>query len=240
VEELLVVGGGLDGVADGVAEVEDHAEAGLFFILTDYFGFDSDGGGYYFGQGFGVGVSFCGVTCAQDGFGVLFHVAEELCVVDDAGFDGLLQAGAKFGGGEGAEKVGVGEDGLWVVEAADEVFAGGEVDAGLAADGGVDLGEEGGGDLHVADAAHVDGGEEAGDVADDATTKGEEEGVAVGPCGGELLGEGFDAGHALVALACGVEEDGWGFFEAGEEGLGPEGPDVGRGDDEGAEGFARV
>jgi len=29
VEELAVVGGGLDGVADGVAEVEDHAQAGI-------------------------------------------------------------------------------------------------------------------------------------------------------------------------------------------------------------------
>ena len=34
VEELAVVGGGLDGVADGVAEVEDHAEAGFLFVLA--------------------------------------------------------------------------------------------------------------------------------------------------------------------------------------------------------------
>ena len=99
-------------------------------------------------------------------------VAEELRVVDDAGFDGLLEAGAKLRGWEGAEEVGVGEDGLRVVEAADEVFSGEEIDAGFAADGGVDLGEEGGGDLDVADAAHVDGCEEAGDVADDASTEG--------------------------------------------------------------------
>ena len=57
---LLVVGGGFDGVADGVAEVEDHAEAGLFFVVADDVGFDADGGGYYFRQGFGVGVSFGG------------------------------------------------------------------------------------------------------------------------------------------------------------------------------------
>ena len=118
-EELLVVGGGFDGVADGVAEVEDHAEAGFFFVFADDVGFDADGGGDYFGQGFGVGVSFR----VEDGCGVLFHVAEELGVVDDAGFDGFLEAGAELGGGEGAEEVGVGEDGLRVVEAADEVFA---------------------------------------------------------------------------------------------------------------------
>ncbi len=70
-----------------------------------------------------------------------------------------------------------------MVEGADEVFSGEEVDAGFAADGGVDLGEEGGGDLDVTDSAHVDGGEEAGDVADDAATEGDEECVAV--CSGE-------------------------------------------------------
>ncbi len=42
VEELLVVGGGLDGVAEGVAEVEDHAEAEFFFVLVDDVGFDAD------------------------------------------------------------------------------------------------------------------------------------------------------------------------------------------------------
>jgi hypothetical protein len=126
------------------------------------------------------------------------------------------------------------------VEAADEIFSCCEVDAGFAADGGVDLREQCGGDLHVADAAHVDGGEEAGDIADDAATEGEEESVAVGSGGAELLREGFDAAHALVALARGVKEDGWRFFEGGEEGLRPEGPDVGRGDDEGAEGLLGV
>ena len=137
VEELFVVGGGFDGVAEGVAEVEDHAQAGLFFVLLDYVGFDADGGGYYVGEGVLAGF-FC-----EDGVGVFFEVGEEFGVVDDAGFDGLLQAGAELGGREGAEEVGVGEDGLGVVEAADEIFSGEEVDAGFAAYGGVDLREEG-------------------------------------------------------------------------------------------------
>ena len=51
VEELLVVGGGLDGVADGVAEVEDHAQAGFFFVLADDVGFDADAGGDDVGEG---------------------------------------------------------------------------------------------------------------------------------------------------------------------------------------------
>ncbi len=106
------------------------------------------------------------------------------------------------------EGVDVGEDGEGVVEAADEVLAGDEVDAGFAAEGGVDLGEDGGGDADVADAAHVDGGEEAGEVADDAATEGEQDGVAVGSGVDELLGEGLDLDEALVAFAGGMEEDG--------------------------------
>ena len=153
---------------------------------------------------------------------------------DDAGFDGFLQAGAEFGGGEGGEGVDVGEDGEGVVEAADEVLAGEEVDAGLAAEGRVDLGEEGGGQADVADAAHVDGGEEAGGVADDAASEGEKDGVAVGTGEDELLGEGFDRGEAFVAFAGGEEQGCWLLVvgERRQEGLVPERPDCGRGHDE--------
>src|SRR5277367_3132555 len=114
-----------------------------------------------------------------------------------------------------------------MVEAADEIFSGEEVDAGLSADGGVDLREERRRYLDVADAAHVDGGEEAGHVSKDATTEGEEERIAVGASRGELLCERFDAREALVRFAAWYEEDRRRFLEAGEEGPRPEGPDVG-------------
>jgi hypothetical protein len=90
VEELLVVGSGFDGVAEGVAEVEDHAQAGLFFVLFDDAGFDADGGGYYVGEGsffFFLGA----VLFGEDGGGVFFEVGEELCIVDDAGL-GVVEA----------------------------------------------------------------------------------------------------------------------------------------------------
>ena len=241
VEDLFVVGGGLDGVAEGVAEVEDHAQAELFFVLVDDVGFDADGGGDYSGEG---GLFLRRGFFCEDGGYVFLEVGEEFGVVDDAGFDGLLQASAELVGGQGAEEVSVGEDGLGVVEGADEVFTSEEVDAGLAADGGVYLREQGGGELDVTDTAHVNGGEEAGDVADDSATEGEEEGVAVGSGEGELLGEGLDGSHAFVGLAGGVEED-YGLAgafggEGGEDGLGPQLPDLGRGDDEGAVGLGGV
>ena len=127
------------------------------------------------------------------------------------------------------------------MEGADEVLAGEEVDAGLAAEGRVHLGEQRGGQADVADAAHVDGGEESGDVADDAAAEGEQDGVAVGPGEGKLLGEGLDRGKALVRFARGEKEHGglMGRRKAGEEGLVPERPDLRRGDDEEARSLSR-
>ena len=119
-QELFVVGGGFDGVADGVAEVEDHAQAGFFFVFADDVGFDANRGG--------DDASERGWLTAEDGVGVSLHETEEFCVVDDAGFDRLLQACPELSRGEGCEDIRVGEDGLRMVEAADD-FPGYEVDA---------------------------------------------------------------------------------------------------------------
>ena len=64
------MGGGFDGVADGVAEVEDHAQAGFLFVFADDVGFDADAGGDNAGEGFGVGL------CGENVIGVLFQIAE--------------------------------------------------------------------------------------------------------------------------------------------------------------------
>ncbi len=245
VEELPVAGGGFDGVAEGVAEVEDHAEAGFALVGGDDVGFDADAGGDDAGEEGGV----LGVGGGEDAVGAGFEEAEELGGADDAGLDGFLEAGAELAWGEGGEGGGVGEDGEGVVEAAGEVFACEEVDAGFAADGGVDLGEEGGGELNVANAAHVDGGEEAGDVAEDAATQSQENRSAVGAGLRELFEEALDGGEAFVLLAGGDEEDGGGVLggERLEDGGGVELPDFGGGDDEeagerggGAEEFAEA
>ena len=148
VEEFAVAGGGFDGVAEGVAEVEDHAEAGLALVGGDDVCLDADAGGDDVGNGFWVG----GVGGVEDGVCVALEKAEEFGRADDGSFDGFHEAGAELAGGQGAEEGGVGEDGERLVKAADEVFAGGEIDAGLAANRGVDLSEEGGGDLDEGDA----------------------------------------------------------------------------------------
>ena len=233
-EEFCVVGGGLDRVAERVAEVEGHARAALALLLVegDDVGLDLDGVGDDSDEDRSIALA--------DLVDVLFECSEEWRRGDDAGFDGLLQSGAEFLGWERGEEVDVDVDGARMVEAPDEVLAGGKVDAGFAADGGVDLGEQRGGNLDERHAAHVDGGEEAGDVADDPGAEGDEERVALGAGLGELLCEGFDGGEALVLLAGGVEEDRrrLGFRERGLDFFAPELPDVGTGDEEGAEGLS--
>ena len=83
------MGGGFDGVAEGVAEVEDHAEAGLFLVGGDDIGFDADAGGDDVGEGFLMLLKSLRIT-GEDGCGVGLHVGEEMGVADDAGLDGLL------------------------------------------------------------------------------------------------------------------------------------------------------
>ncbi len=63
------------------------------------------------------------------------------------------------------------------------------VDAGFAANGGVDLGEEGCGDLDEGKAAEGGRGGEAGEVADHASAQGDDGGAALDPLFEELAGE---------------------------------------------------
>jgi len=157
----------LDGVPDRVAEIENHAQAVFALVLVDDRGFHADRRGDHFFKRFRV--------ACEDIVSVLLHEAEERAVADDSGLDALHQACAKFAVGEGAEDVDVGKDGSGMMEAADEVFAFGKIDAGLSTDGGVDLGEEGCRDLYVANSTHEDSSDESADVADDAAAECDED-----------------------------------------------------------------
>ncbi len=224
VQEFGVVRGGLNGVTERVAEVEGGARAGFKLVLCDDARLDADACFNDVGEG-------CGVA-GEDAVCVLLHVGEEGRIAEDGGLDTFLQAGAEFAFGEGAEGVGVCEDGDGLMEAADQVFASREIDAGLAADGAVDLGEEGGGKLQEAETAHVDRGEEAGDVAEDAAAQGDQEGVAVCAEGRELFAEAFDGAEAFVLFAGGDVEGVDGCGEEGADSVTPEIVDGGGGDED--------
>ena len=86
------------------------------------------------------------------------------------------------------------------------VLALGEVDAGLAAVGGVDLGDEGRRDLDHRHPALVGVGAEAGQVADHAAAEGDEVVLPGHPGAGQLAQHRLGSGHRLRALA-GVDLD---------------------------------
>ena len=77
------------------------------------------------------------------------------------------------------------------------------VDAGLAADRGVDLREQRRRHLHEVDAALVAGGGEAGHVADDAAAERDDAGVAVEAGGDQRVEDARDVAERLVLLAVG-------------------------------------
>ena len=94
-----------------------------------------------------------------------------------------------------------------LMEAADQVLAADQVDAGLAADGRVHLGQQRGGDLEHRDAAHEDGRQEAGHVVDDAAAEGDHHAGAVAAQFDHALRQLLHGLQALVLFAAGQEQD---------------------------------
>lgn len=198
VQPVAVAHLGFYGVAEGVAEVKESADALLFFILLD------DAGFHLAAVADGVGKGG-GLLPHDAGHGVL-EFDKEIHVAEQGVFDDFSQAGGKFARGKGLQDGGIGDDGLGLVKRADHVFAERVVDAGFAAHGGIDLAEQGGGDLDEGDAALVGGGGKTGQIADYAAAEGEDGGVAVGmvlqQAGVDLL-EGF---AVFVLFAVGQDD----------------------------------
>ena len=90
----------------------------------------------------------------------------------------LARARCGTRGAAACEHLGVAQHRRRLPERADQVLALGQVHAGLAADGGVDLAEQRGGHVHDGDAPVVDGGGEPGGVGDHAAADGDDD---VGP-----------------------------------------------------------
>ena len=220
-EEFAVAGDILDGVADGVAEIEQGPQAGaLLLVLRHDPGLDRDVAGDERREG------------GARGGGI--EVVEHGGVADDGVLDDLGKAFAVFAVGQGFEREGIGEHQPWLVEGADEVFTGTGVDAGLAADGAVDLRDDGGGNLHAGDAAEVDGGDESGEVANHPAAEGDDKRTAVEAGGEQPVDEAFRGGHGLGILPRGDGEQLRGESrgcERFDHGGAVEGPDIFVGDD---------
>ena len=89
----------------------------------------------------------------------------------NAYFDHLAEAAPELAVGQRAQPRGIDQHRAGLVERADEVLALREVDAGLAADRGIDHREQGRGHLHDVDAAVVHRRGERSGIADDTTAE---------------------------------------------------------------------
>jgi hypothetical protein len=220
--EFLVAGDGFKGVGEGVAVVENFAEAGFAFVLADDTGFNFDGAA--------DDVFEAAVIAGENARKIYFQEGKELGISDDAVLDDFGEASAEFALGKRGEKFGIDENQAGRIKGADEVFAFRKIDTGFAADGAVDLGDDGGGNLDEGDPAKVRGGDKADNIADDAATNGDEEGFAVGAGANEFAGEGFDRAEIFGGFGV-VEEMDLGGREAAADFGADSAPDARRRED---------
>ena len=123
-EHFAVGQGGLDAVADRVAEVEEGPDVlGFVFVRLDDARLDRD----VAGEEIGGDIAFFGI----DGEEIVKHGG----IADRGVLDRFREAFVKLPGGEGAEGLGIDDDKLRLVEGSEQVFPFGDVHAGLAADG---------------------------------------------------------------------------------------------------------
>ena len=139
VQETGVAGFGFESVAEGVAEIEDAAEVAFALVGGDHFALHADGIGDDAVDGLRLASQHLAAAIGEK--------AEQIRFANDAGFDDFVEAGAVFAFGKRVQKRGIDQHRERLVETADEVLAGDEVDAGLAAERGVDLREQRGGNL---------------------------------------------------------------------------------------------
>jgi hypothetical protein len=160
-----IAGRGFQRVREGMAEVEERALAGFAFVAAD----DQSLGATARGNRFDAFIA-----ALENGLPVLFQPGEKLLVVNEAVFRDFGIAGAELARWQAVEHAGIGEHEDRLMKCADEVLALAGVDAGLAADGGVDLREERSRDLHEIDAAQNGRRGEAREIADDAAAERDE------------------------------------------------------------------
>ena len=145
-------------MAHGVAVVEDCPRSSIPFVGRHHFGLGRHAGVHH-------DLQRLRVARAQ-----ALHVGDQgqrqLRVQGDRVLDDLGESGQVFILGQGTQGGQVGHHGDGLPEGADRVLGKVRVDAGLAADGGVDHSQESGGDLQEAHPTQPHGGGEARHIPD--------------------------------------------------------------------------
>ena len=158
----------LDGfhrVAQGVAKVEDHAQAGVVLVLLHHGGLGPQA------------MVQDGVHVLHEGLpapgGAVLQEGKEGLVPDAAVLDHLPQAVPPDLIAEGAQGVRVQDHQPGLIESPHQVFALGQVHGHLAPHGGIHLGQQGGGHLHKGHAPQKGSRRQPGQVAHDPAAQGD-------------------------------------------------------------------
>ena len=132
---------------------------------------------------------------------IFFQPGEERFVTEQSIFGDFGVAGAELARRQRIEHGSIGDHQHRLMERTDQIFSLRRVDAGLAADRGIDLRQQRSRHLHEIDAAAQDRGSKAGEVADHAAAERNHEIVALDLGCDQSLAHLFEDGIALGALA---------------------------------------
>src|SRR5712692_9751210 len=185
----------LDGMAEGVAEIKQLAQASLAFVLADDFGLDRNRAHHRVAECIGI--------AREQAIEIGFEPAEERRVADQAILDHLGDSGAQLALGQGLQGIEVGEHQLGLMKSADHVFPERMVDRGLAADRRIHLREERRGNLDVLHAALIGGGGKAGQVPDHSAPESDESTVAPAALLEQRIEDRVERAPVLVFLPIG-------------------------------------
>ena len=170
----------LDGVADGVAEIQRLAQAMFPFVAGDDPGLDRDTA---CDDPLPIRLVSAGRDACRDVRRDVdrCHELEVRCITDHAMFQRFGQAVDPLDHRQCLERVEVGHDRQRRVKGADQILPDGGVDAGLATDGRVDHRQQGRRDLDHRHTAQKGRGDKAGEVADNAPPERDHDTVATEP-----------------------------------------------------------
>src|SRR6266702_623856 len=147
-----IAGSGFERVPNGMAKIENRAEAGFGFILTDDIGLD--------------------FTIALKEFWHLpFQPLEKANIVDDAIFNHFGQTSPEFSIRQSLQGVQVANYELRLMKCAHEILARFEIHPHLAANGTIHLGQQRCRDLDEGNSAQVCGRDETRKIAYDASAE---------------------------------------------------------------------
>jgi len=180
----VVVTGGLQGMAQGVAVVQHRTATALALVTRNHVGLDGDAPGDALVQ-----VAVDQRFAAQEV--VLGHLAQPAPVL---------------AGRQRLEHLGVAQHCRRLPEGAHQILPLGQIDAGLPADGGVDLAQQGGRHRNPPNAPVIHGRREAGGVCDHPPADGDHDVAPRQAPAGELPAQVLDGLQVLRPLAVAHEE----------------------------------